>query len=644
MMIPFPKRRVLVLVAAALLVAAAVTLVLFLRPGAGTEEAPRARVPDPRREYAGPFRNVSPDVHYVPDNRCAECHEAIAASYARHPMGRSFFATARAPAPPAGERQNNPFRAFGERFLVEYQGSRAHHVRTRLDPAGRPAAEQKCEVDYVIGSGTRGYSYLTDHDGYLFQTPISWYSQKNKGWDLSPGFTPGLLTGRAILPECLFCHANRANHVDGSENRYAKPVFDGHAIGCQRCHGPGELHVAAPGAGKGADGIDPTIVNPKHLTADLSRSVCEQCHLQGVVRIPRRGRGLYDFRPGLPLESCWAVFVRAPGSGEGAQAVGQVEQMYESRCFQGGRAGSGGKQLGCVSCHDPHAQVPPERRVAHYRARCLSCHQEQGCKLPLPDRLQRTAADSCIDCHMPRYGASDIPHTAATDHRIPRGGKSAARGGAPQDPGDGWPVVSFYRGRKGVDEAEDERCRAVGLIKMTLGGESSAVKAIGNAVPALEIALRHDPDDLPAGEARGYALALQDQWVESLASFRAVLARAPERESALVGAATAAETLGQAEAALGYWRRAVATNPWAVGYRRSLTLLLVKREAWGPARSESEAWVRLDPLSAEARAARVTCLLRLGDKAEARAEFARIVELAPANLRELQIRFERKLR
>ena len=29
----------------------------------------------------------------------------------------------------------------------------------------------------------------------------------------------GMLTGRAVLPDCLFCHANRTNHVPGSVNR-----------------------------------------------------------------------------------------------------------------------------------------------------------------------------------------------------------------------------------------------------------------------------------------------------------------------------------------------------------------------------------------------------------------------------------------
>jgi hypothetical protein len=635
------KLRLVLFAFVGLSAATALGLTFYLRQRAG-DDGRRTAPSDPRLEYAGPFRNVNPAVRYIPESRCAGCHREEATTFAAHPMGRSLLPTEAALARPSGPRHDSPvarpFEALGSQFRIERDGDGVRHRRTKLDAAGRPVAEQEWKVDYVVGSGVRGYSYLCDRDGYLFQTPLSWYSQK-KVWDLSPGFGPSLLTGRAVVPDCLYCHANRVNPVEGSVNHYTRPVFDGHAIGCQRCHGPGELHAAGPG--KGPDGVDPTIVNPKHLAPELREAICEQCHLQGAARTLRRGRGLSDFRPGLPLASFWSVFLRAPEAGEGPKAVGQVEQMYQSRCFQDSE---GPGRLGCVSCHDPHESVPPARRVAHYRGRCLECHQKRGCSLPLAERLQKTAEDSCIDCHMPPYGAADIPHTAATDHRILRGGKRLPHGRALPASGDGLPVVSFYRGRPEVDDGEDERGRAIALVRLTLGGDASAAGALGHALIVLEAAVRRDPGDLPAAEERGYALALQSRSSEALAAFQAILADAPERELALVGAASAAETLGQTEAALGYWRRAVAANPWAPGYRRSFVQLLVKQEAWEEARPESRAWVRLDPFSAEARTARVQCLLATGDKEEARTEFATLEALAPTNLRELRIRFEKRLK
>ena len=69
-------------------------------------------------------------------------------------------------------------------------------------------------------------------------------------------------------------------------NRYRPPVFQGHEIGCERCHGPGELHVAHPEI---IGGRDMTIVNPASLAPSLRDAVCEQCHLQGEKRVLRRG-------------------------------------------------------------------------------------------------------------------------------------------------------------------------------------------------------------------------------------------------------------------------------------------------------------------------------------------------------------------
>jgi hypothetical protein len=624
------------LVSLSLLTAIVLTLYLAVFRG-----QPRVLPQDPRLNYAGPFRNVHPAVRYVSEERCADCHLDKALTYAEHPMGRSLVPVAKAAALPEDARHHNPFQAFGSLFLIERRGNQVLHRRIRLDPAGQPAAVDVQAVHYVVGSGTRGHSYLSERDGYVFQTPISWYAQK-ESWDLAPGFGVSLLTGRAILPECLFCHANRANYVEGSVNRYTQPVFEGHAIGCQRCHGPGELHVARRERGEQeGNKPDDTIVNPRHLEPALRDAVCEQCHLSGEMRVVRHGRGLYDFRPGLPLEAFWSVFVDAPETGKAQKAVSHVEQLYQSRCFQ---AGKGPDRLGCVTCHDPHQRVPSAERVAHYRSRCLHCHERQGCRLPAAERLRQSPADSCIACHMPRYGSSDIPHTASTDHRILRGAKAPAPGSSPGLPASALlPMVSFYRAHPG-NTAADERDRAIALIKLALTGESAAATSVGQTLPVLDAALRHEPDDWIAGEARGHALGLQRRWAEALLAFQDVLTRAPGRELALVGAAAAAEASGQENAARQYWQRAVAANPWAPDYRRRLVRLLVKQEAWEQAQPDCQAWVRLDPLSEEARMVRVQCLLATGNKDEARAEFARLEALAPPNLPELRLRFAKKLK
>src|SRR5262249_53330549 len=51
---------------------------------------------DPRLTFPTPYRNVRPEVRYVGDSTCAQCHGAIAESYRHHSMGRSLAAASEA--------------------------------------------------------------------------------------------------------------------------------------------------------------------------------------------------------------------------------------------------------------------------------------------------------------------------------------------------------------------------------------------------------------------------------------------------------------------------------------------------------------------------------------------------------------------
>ncbi len=128
------------------------------------------------------------------------------------------------------------------------RGGTIHKARRQRSDGSR-FAEVEAEVRYALGSGTRGITYLIERDGFLFQSPIAWFAQQRR-WDISPGYgefgaRPNF--ERPILPDCLACHANQFRPVAGTLNRYETPIFQGHAIGCERCHGPGALHVKAPG-------------------------------------------------------------------------------------------------------------------------------------------------------------------------------------------------------------------------------------------------------------------------------------------------------------------------------------------------------------------------------------------------------------
>ncbi|HZW31193.1 MAG TPA: cytochrome c3 family protein, partial [Isosphaeraceae bacterium] len=559
-----PRGRAIQLLVAVLAVVGSAAAVITWR----TSSSPPPRRSVPLWDEGSPYANTRAGVRYVGDAACARCHAEIAATYRQHPMGRSLAPIDAATATGGDEAGGRPlFEANGLEYSIERREGRVFHQETRRDSAGRLVARNEAEVQFVLGSGSQGISYLIERDGFLFQSPISWYVQKRR-WDLSPGYQrQNAHFDRPVGPLCLYCHANRVELVEGTLNRYQPPIFRGHAIGCERCHGPGELHVNRPTL---VDGRDTTIVNPAGLEPALRDAVCEQCHLLGRQRVVKLDRRDDDFRPGLPFDRVWSVFER-PEWTAADHFVGQVEQMRASRCYQG----SAGR-LGCISCHDPHQRPAPEERVSAYRDRCLECHADRGCRLPVAVRRQRGRAEDCTGCHMPRLETSDIAHSAATDHRIPRRPDAGGPTGLSASPSPGSstktedprrgepPLVLFHRER--MDEPQRAGAeRDLGIALSNLGPETAAI-----ALPLLDSALASRPDDVAAWEAKGSALGRLNRLAEGLAAYQRALSRQPDRESAIVGAANLAARSGRREEAIAGYRHVIALNPWRAAYRTDL--------------------------------------------------------------------------
>jgi hypothetical protein len=617
------KVRKLALLAACLLAVAAAVFLWWrgraVRLASTTETASASAQP----WSDSPYASVRPEVRYVGDQACAECHPGEAESFRRHPMGRSLRPIRDwQPGDRLGKAAHNPFREHGFEFRVEARAGGLFHQARRIDPAGNVPLKVEAEVQYVIGSGTRGQSFLAERDGYLFESPISWFARKGI-WDLSPGLTPNQWLDRAIGADCLFCHANRVEPVADHYNHYRPPTFRGFAIGCERCHGPGELHVQARKQGTAVNTTDPTIINPERLEPGLREAVCQQCHLEGVARVLRRGRDTYDYRPGLPLGAFWSMYVAAPSISQGPLAVGQVEQMYESKCF---RASSG--RLGCISCHDPHDYPPAAERAKYYRDRCLECHQQRGCQLVAGERQQRNNND-CVACHMPPLRPFDIAHTATTDHRILRRPQPEARVGSPGAPAGPGPLLLF----PGMGDAPSGRDadREMGMALQLLCRERPELQA--QVAPAaarrLERALDTWPDDLPAREAYAKCLGYQGRVREMLAVREQVLERAPEWEASVSAAAAAADALGETDKARALWQRAVAIDPWSSVYRFGLAQALARLRRWPEAIRECDAALSLSPLRVETRLFMIGCLVESGSRDRAGKEFALLLQLAP---------------
>ncbi len=295
---------------------------------------------------------------------------------------------------------------------------RSGEVRT-IQHIERNGASADHQVAYVIGSGSHAFGYLVQLGDHLFQSPISYYT--NRGiWDMAPGYEEDRRPDfdRPITAECLFCHSGRAKPIRGTLNRYETPPFDAEAITCERCHGPAEAHLRKP--------VPHSIINPQKLVLRARDSICEQCHLSGEVRILNPGKQFSDFRPGQELEDVFSVYVSESSQDSSRvkplKVISHVQQLALSMCARQSQG-----KMWCGTCHDPHEQ--PADPKTYFRARCLACHGDKLVDSHAAHNAPQTCcalnshpkpADDCIGCHMPRRPAKDGGHTAFTDHRITR--------------------------------------------------------------------------------------------------------------------------------------------------------------------------------------------------------------------------------
>jgi hypothetical protein len=370
--------------------------------------APTADTPSPPPPLSeSPYLHTRAGVGYVGTRACIGCHPDQYESYLRTQHAHSLAEVDLDAQPPDGEYFHQ---ASGRAYQVFRKDGKLWHRESLRLKGGGELLLSKYPMRYAFGSGTHTRSYVVEDDGFLIESPLTWYPAKKK-WDMSPAYDrpDHLAFERVASFRCFLCHASQVERVEQTRNRVRLHEL---AIGCERCHGPGELHVKKRRAEEASAGEDFTILRPDRLSRELNEAVCAQCHLGPIAAIDVRGHGIADFRPGLPLTDFRVDYTFATPE-QGMPVVGHFSQMRQSLCYQ--RSG----ELTCTTCHRLHHKPAEARKVDYYRNRCLSCHDapDKGCGLPREARLAKNAEDSCIACHMPRT-PTNVPHTAFTHHRI----------------------------------------------------------------------------------------------------------------------------------------------------------------------------------------------------------------------------------
>jgi len=518
---------------------------------------------------------------YVDAKACASCHGDISKNYARTGMARSFRAAV---------------------------------------PADGPG------TDYVMGSGNHVKTYLRrTARNTLVELPVAWYAEKGGYRAPNPGFDTGHPPARRKVGyDCMFCHNAYPRIPAGHEEAGAEPVFSfplPEGIDCQRCHGPGGNHVAAPGK-KGS------IFNPRG-----KMEVCLQCHLETTSfalpnAIRRFDRGPFSYTPGEPLSRFILFFDHAPGTGhdDKFEIVSSAYRLRQSRCFLESQG-----RLTCTTCHNPHDIPRGAAAVERYSAVCKTCH---------PGDLGKAhpADPDCTACHMPKRRTEDVVHAVMTDHRImrrappnPLAERAEIHGAQAEYHGTVVPYLDsdpLYTAFAQVS-AKSNTEAGIPLLEaaiaqyrpdrpefhIQLGDAWRDAGHPGQAIPAFEQALRQRP---------GSALILR-----RLAEVRKdpdLLRRAVQAEPENAEAWYDLGLMTSDEAAL---RKAAELDPDLADAPNTLGAVLAEKGNAAEAETAFAQALRIDPNHPDAHANLANLLSSAGRLADAGAHFERAVRLAP---------------
>ena len=476
---------------------------------------------------------------YVGSQACARCHAAIAAKYSQTAMAQ------------ASGRASDLHLPDGEVFAAKaattysasWQGPNPQ-IKFHKRLIDGTIVEGSKKLTYYIGSGTHGRGFIFEEQGQPFQSPIAYYGAA-RGWDLAPGYQDetSIFLGRKVEMACLSCHASNPSPSPLERRIGAGSVsdlpwsFEG-AVSCERCHGPGERHIASVQSGQPHASLN--IVNPLKLAPQRRDSICAQCHLTGETRVVKPGRSETSFRPGDLLGQHIVPFVWASPDKAELKVVGHFEGLWQSKCKR-----VSGDKLSCLTCHDPHTTVPDSEKVVYYRQKCLTCHSPSSCKLSPEARSLKN--NSCIACHMPTRESTDGQHTAFTDHSIRRSSDSSPQTGHSPELVAFWPADATER-----DES---------LAYADQSWQHPTPANIKKAHDKLLTAWSHSPGDPTVAAQLAYTWDLIGDHDTAESLYRQALQADPENLIALTNLGTHLAQKGQIAQAGDLWRKALSIDP-----------------------------------------------------------------------------------
>lgn len=322
---------------------------------------------------------------------CARCHKAI---YEQHLQ--SFHHLTSAPANPRTLKGDfdsaNRYDINDHIFIAAERKKDSFYQTAYLN--GSPKLTRPFNI--VVGSGKRGQTSIYWFQNYLFELPLTWFSETNE-WTISPGYSRKADFNRSITARCLECHSTYFQETTNKESKADEFSRTNYVLGveCERCHGPALEHVAFHGKNP-ADTTGHAIFNPAKATRLQSLDLCRFCHGGGL----EKSRPSFSFQPGDKLFDFFQPDTANPAARIDVHG-NQYGMLAASKCFRN-------SEMTCITCHDGHKNESTQ--AAQFYVKCESCHgavSHNTCKLAatVPQNVLRT---NCINCHMPEEASKAI--------------------------------------------------------------------------------------------------------------------------------------------------------------------------------------------------------------------------------------------
>lgn len=231
---------------------------------------------------------------------------------------------------------------------------------------------------HIIGTANSSYSPGYGHN------QINFFDGENHGWvDYHPA------DEKIYNYSCFKCHTTggttEGTWLEGVDNL---GTFSEGGIGCESCHGPGNLHVAAPSK----ENID-RVYEFAHTDNSLGG-----LEVNGTVQMPDSNGDDVVFLCGTCHNRGYANPIDSKGG-----FIKHHEQWDEFVVTKHGKGG-----LTCTTCHDPHKRTIWDGDGI--KATCVSCHSDQQA------HTKHNSAANCIDCHMP-YAAKSGTKVGESGYR-----------------------------------------------------------------------------------------------------------------------------------------------------------------------------------------------------------------------------------